>query len=280
MRPSAVLVWTFVGGATLLIGFGLGGALGSSGFVLALVFPPAILILLLIVFGGPIALIGVGIAKRKWEMVAGSIAALSILYGASVISDWFEMRRLVQQVEALDMRTFATPQAPHTIIAQDYSPTTDCDQLCQLILVNSNYAVAVGGPSYNRVVYRKISHEECLATQYVRHNVRFFGVCATTDSVAQLRDALMIQTPMNLEGLDTFRGLGYRFSGTAFALIERQQGQDRVLGRWIAGQTKVGWFESREIGDAFTREAFYRAALGMRLSIADLQSATWLWEGL
>jgi len=280
MRPRAVLAWTFVGCITLLVGFGLGGALGSGGFGLFLVFPGVTLIFLLIVFGGPIALIVVGIAKRKWEMVAGSIGALLILFGASVVSDWLEMRHLAQQVEVPDMRPFAAAQARHSIIAQEYSQSTDCDQLCQLILVNSDYAVAVGGPSYNRVVYRKISHNECLETQYVRHNVRFFGVCATTDTVAQIGDALLIQTPMNFEALDTFRDLGYRFTGTAFAFVERQEGQDRVLGRWISGKIKTSWFESEEIGGEFTREAFYRAALGMRLSIDDLKHATWLWEGL
>jgi len=42
---------------------------------------------------------------------------------------------------------------------------------------------------------------------------------------------------------------------------------------------KSGALQTDAIGEPFTREEFYRAALGMRLSIEDMQNATWLWQG-
>jgi hypothetical protein len=89
----------------------------------------------------------------------------------------------------------------------------------------------------------------------------------------------MIETPSNLSAWNTFPGLGHEYSGVAFALVERQQLHDRVLGRWIAGKVQTSWFHSAPIGEIFTRDAFYRAALGMRLKVEDVQAATWLWEG-
>jgi hypothetical protein len=241
-------------------------------------FGLALLIVFVLNFGGPIAVILTGFGKRQWPMVAGGFASLLLLAAASVVSDWLDMRRLTHSVAALDMRTFAQPQSSPAILVLEYSRNTDCDQLCQLILVNSDYAVAVGGISAQRVVYRKIGHAECHETEYVSHNVQFFGICATTDTVDRIDDALLIVTPMNLEAWDEFPGLGYEFSGKAFALIERREGQNHLLGRWISGRAKSAWFESDSIGADFTREEFYRAALGMRLRIEDLQNATWFWE--
>jgi hypothetical protein len=283
MRAKAILSWTFVGGIALLLGFGLSGALGRLlGFGL-FVFPALASIFLLLalamIFGGPIALIVVGIIKRKWEMVAGSVVALSLLAGSCVVSDWVEMRRLTREAQALDMRNFVAPVAEHHLIAMEYSGSPECDRLCQLILVNSDYAVAVGGPSSSWTIYRKIGHTECRATQYVQHNVRYFGICARCETVSQIDDALMIETPSNLSAWNTFPGLGHEYSGVAFALVERQQLHDRVLGRWIAGKVQTSWFHSAPIGEIFTRDAFYRAALGMRLKVEDVQAATWLWEG-
>jgi hypothetical protein len=287
VRFKEVIFWTIASGGSLTIGYGLSRALSQSSLGAALpytpLFGPVLLIIFALILGGPIAFIVIGIAKRRWAMVTGSFLGLSILaagsagYGA--MSDWRETQQLTQRVAALDTRAFAAPTAHHALLAMEYSRSTDCDQLCQLILVNSDYAVALPGIGGDWVVYRKIRHAECLETWYVRRNIQFFGICVTVERVNRIDDGLVIETPMNLPAPDVFPlAFSYRFEGMAYALVERRQWEDRVLSRWISGKIKVGQFESQQIGEAFTRESFYRAALGMRLSIEDLQNATWLWE--
>jgi hypothetical protein len=278
-RLQAVLVWACASAATVAIGLGILRILGTSLGALWYASPLAsIVILIALLLGGPLAILVAGIKRRRFGMALGPLLLIPLVTAWEVASDWLELRRLTHSTAALDTRAFATPESRHTMLVMEYSQSTDCDRLCQLILVNSDYAVAVGGISAERVVYRKIGRAECHETEYVRHNVRFFGICATTDTISQIRDALLIETPMNLGSWDVFPDLSYEFDGKAFALLERREGQNRVLGRWIAGREKSEWFESNPIGADFTREEFYSAALGMRLEIEDLQNATWLWE--
>jgi hypothetical protein len=274
------VIWLGASGLAAVSGMAIAQLLSMALYPLWFIAPVfATLILFALLLGGPAAILVTGIRKRRLDMIVGPLILIPIVAIWMRVSDWNEVRTMAKQVTALEMRTFAGPEAPHHLIALEYGSSTACDHLCQLILVNSDYTVAVGGMDYTRTVYRKIGHAECLKTQYVRHNIRFFGICATADPVQRIDDGLLIETPANLEATDLFSKLGTEFDGTAFALVERRGGQDRLLGRWISGKVKSGWFESDSIGQDFTREAFYRAALGMRLDIEDLQNATWLWEG-
>jgi hypothetical protein len=239
----------------------------------------SLLIGFVLLLGGPLAILVIGIRKRRSGMIAGPLLLIPIVPIWSVASNWIGLHTKAESIAELDARTFSAPAVPHHLIAQEYSRSSDCDQLCQLILVSSPYAVAVGGPGSDRTVYRKISHAECLETQYVRRTVRFLGICAAAEPVQRIDDALMIETPMNLGAWEIFPGIDHEFEGTAYALVERLRGQDHLLGRWISGRLDNGSFQSDSVGQAFTREEFYRSALGLRLEIEDFQNATWLWQG-
>jgi hypothetical protein len=279
-RLQAVLIWACASAATVAIGLGILRILGTFLGALWYASPLAsIVILIALLLGGPLAILVAGIKRRRFGMVLGPLLLIPLVTGWEVASDWLELRRLTHSTAALDTRAFATPESHHTILVMESSQGMACDQLCQLILVNSDYDVVVRGAGPGGIVYREISHAQCLETWYVRHNLQFFGICVTTDGVNRIDDGLFIETPMTLPSRNVFpTSLDYRFDGMAYALVERQQGDERVLSRWIAGNVKVGWFESDQIGQNFTREAFYRAALGMRLEIKDLQNSTWLWE--
>jgi hypothetical protein len=170
------------------------------------------------------------------------------------------------------MRVFSLPSSHHDLIVQGDSRSTDCDDLCQQILVQTDYRVGVPGYGLKSLVYRKISEQECTDTWYSAPNIRFAGICARVEGMDTVDDALLVMTPGTriyggITGYDVFRDLPLlEFSGEALALVERTSGaRDRVLGRWVAGEVSVSPFRSDQIGKSFSRKEFYAAALGLSL---------------
>jgi hypothetical protein len=268
---TEIVVWTMVSGALLIAASRLTSGIAQSAFGLFLVFPQVVLLVLLLILGGPAAVLIVGIRKRRLAMIAGPLLLIPIIAAYSIISSWFEMHRLSKDVAALDMRDFKTPSQYHDLIVLEYSRSTDCDELCKQILVRSDFSVGVPGYTFEPIVYRKITEVECKATWYSARNIRFAGICVTLDKVKSVDDALLIVTPMTFisgGGMwDLFPKLpSVEFKGNAFALVERTSGSaDRVLGRWVAGEVTVWPFRSGQIGIRFDRKEFYAAALGLSL---------------
>jgi hypothetical protein len=276
----SIAVWLAASGLLAFAGAVITHRISTALYLLWFASPTgSLLIGFVLLFGGPLAILVAGIRKRRSGMIAGPLLLIPVAAIWSVAGNWISLRTKAVSIAQLDARTFSAPAIPHHLIAQEYSRSSDCDQLCQLILVSSSSAVAVGGSDFDRTIYRKISHAECLETQYVRHTIRFFGICAAAEPVQRIDDALMIETPTNLGAWEIFPGIDHEFDGMAYALVERLRGQDHLLGRWISGRLESGPFESHSIGQAFTREEFYRSAPGLRLEIEDFQDATWIWQG-
>ena len=133
----------------------LSTALFVAWFVSPLV---SLLIIFALLLGGPAAILLIGVKKRRLGMILGPLLLIPIFAIWRFASDWAEMRDEAQRLAELDMRSFATPASQHHMIAMEYSRSKECDLLCQLILVNSDYAVAVSGISSDWTVYRRISH--------------------------------------------------------------------------------------------------------------------------
>jgi hypothetical protein len=268
-----IVVWTIVSGAILLAAYGLVSVVLQSAAVLVMtmVFPPLILLTLLFILGGPAAVLIAGVRKRRLAMIVGPLLLIPILAAYSATSSWLEMRRMSRDVAALDMRDFSTASRHHNLVVMEYSHSIDCDDICQQILVQTDYSVGVPGYSSEPVIYRKISDAQCQATWDSARNIRFAGICATLQKVQTVDDALLIETPPtsihggNLGGYAVFNKLPpIEFSGKAFALIERlPRAKEQILGRWVAGEVRVWPFHSGPIGKNFSRKDFYSAALSL-----------------
>src|SRR5690349_17551067 len=110
-----IVLWTIASGAILCGAYGLAAAVMQSGlgFILAFVFPAAILLILLFILGGPIAILIAGVGNRRLAMIVGPLLLIPIFAAYSITSSWFEMRRLSSDVATLDMRTFSAPSRHH-----------------------------------------------------------------------------------------------------------------------------------------------------------------------
>jgi hypothetical protein len=268
---AKTVAWTLASGVMMLAAGRLVSAVlvrWSWPYVLPV---PTVLLLLavLLILGGPAAVLVIGIRKRSLSMIAGPLLLIPIIAAYSIASNWFEMRRLSRDVAALDMRSFAMPSQDHDLIVLEYSRSTDCDDLCRQILQRTDRSVGVPGYGSHPVVYRKISEARCKETWYSAKNIRFGDICATLVARETVDDALLIETPDTIVsggdmGPEIFSKLPpIEFSGQAFALVERIPGTpDRILGRWVAGEVSVWPFHSGPIGMGFDRKKFYAAALG------------------
>ncbi len=273
-KVTEILLWALASGALLLVAQALVSvfAQSSAGYVLAMIFPPIVLLVLLIIVSGPAAILIAGVKKRRLAMIVGPLLLIPAIGAYSIVSNWFEIRRLTKDVTALDDRDFAIPARSHDLIIMGDTRKPDCDDLCQRILAGTDYRVGVSGFSSEPIVYSRISEAECKATWYVKRNMRFGDICATVEKFKTVEDALVIEIPgTRISGgnysLDTFTRLpSLAFSGKAYTLIERLPDEsDRVLGRWVAGEIAVWPFHSDSIGQSFTREDFYSAVLGVSL---------------
>lgn len=268
-RLQSILVWACASAATVAVGLGilhfLGTALGALWYGNPL---SSMVVLFGFLLGGPLAILVAGIKKRRLGMVLGPLALIPVVTVWMEASDWFEMRDKAQQLAQLDMRAFLSPAAPHHLVAMDPGLNTDCDEICRQILLKTDYVVAVPDSSGRWLVYRELSEEKCHETEYMQRNMRFSGICITGEPADVIADGLLIMKLSELgyrdDSMPVRYDLGIGFSGTAYALIERNPSErDRVLGRWVSGSYKIGRFDSGQIAQPFTRSAFYSAALGI-----------------
>jgi len=269
---GTVAVWALASGVMVFAADRLVSAVFMpSSWPYVLPIPTVLLLLpLLLILGGPAAVLVIGILKRNLAMIAGPLLLIPILSAYAMASSWLEMRRLSRDVASLDMRVFLARSSRHDLIVQGDSRSTDCDDLCQQILVQTDYRVGVPGYGSKSFVYRKISEPECKDTWYSAPNIRFAGICARIEEMDTVDDALFIVTPGTritggIRGHDVFQDLPpIEFTGQAFALVERiPEAPDRILGRWVAGDVSVWPFHSSPIGKSFDRKTFYAAALAL-----------------
>jgi hypothetical protein len=175
---SDVVVWTLLSGGAMVVAYELLLVITQSGvgLLLAFFFPPAVLLIVLVLlFGGPASVLIAGIRKRRLPMIVGPLLLVPIIAAYTVVSDWFEMRDLSKDVAALDVRAFSAPDRHHDLIILEHSASGDCDELCQRILVRTDYRVGIPAADSEPIVYRKISEAQCKDTWDSARNVRFSG---------------------------------------------------------------------------------------------------------
>ncbi|WP_374373691.1 hypothetical protein [Dongia sp.] len=252
----------------------------SAGF--AIIFAiPVVLILLALPYLAVVGLGVLGLAKNSGAFALGVVLALGIGIAAhrSEIRSVDEMTEsLIERNPELQSRTIEKPSRSFTTIElNDYF----CNQLCQQILASEKYARVILTARKQQVVALK--GEACLERGIDRSVLEFAEkghgfVCAQTEALntgsTTLPDALILRFNRDYWASEESE-VGRYFSGSAAALLERIDGRERLLGRWLHGEIKeqrdgnlndlvLGRPKFNKVGQFFTDDAFVVEALGVK----------------
>jgi hypothetical protein len=207
----------------------------------------------------PITLFVVGRARKRVGLSLSPLVAATASAAAFLGAGYMQML----EVRGLEQRAFLKPAAQHDVLVL---PTTGCDIDCMKVLTQTSYSVVGYAPkSENMVLYRKASGDVCYQKDNVAMLVKFTkagyaGVCTTQSPVTDLSDALILERQVghsNHPGVH----LPSWYDGAVYSFIERNNGKDRLLGRWADGKVKA--LTEFPVGPRFEDLDFYSAALGV-----------------
>jgi hypothetical protein len=210
----------------------------------------------------PVTLFVVGRAKKRLGL------ALSPVFAATIVAATFLSAGYLQMLEVrgIEQRAFLKPEVKHDVLVL---PSSGCDIDCMKVLTQTSYSVAGYAPASTdkMVLYRKASGDVCYQKDNVAMLVKFTkagyaGVCTTQSPVTDLSNALILERQVghnNLPGVS----LPSWYDGAVYSFIERNNGKDRLLGRWADGKVKA--LTEFSVGPRFEDLDFYGAALGVQL---------------
>ena len=205
---------------------------------------------------------------------AATLAAMSFI--------WSGYQQMLE-VRGLEQRAFLKPEAQHDVLVL---PTIGCDIDCMKVLTQTSYSVAsyptegralagdtiggdtIGGDTTDKMVlYRKASGDVCYQKDNIAMLVKFTragyaGVCTTQSPITDLSNALILE---HQAGRSMPAGLGMPswYDGAFYSFMERNNGKDRLLGRWADGSVRA--LTDFRVGPRFDGIDFYGAALGVHL---------------
>jgi hypothetical protein len=256
---SDILIGVLVLAATWGVGFGLLRILpdflsaflnytGTLGILIALgiVVPPVTLVIL-------------GRTRRRIGLTLSPVCAATLAAVAFLSAGYLQML----EVRGLEQRAFLKPEAQHDVLVL---PSSGCDIDCMKVLTQTSYSVAGYAPATDKMVlYRKASGDVCYQKDNVAMLVKFTragyaGVCTTQSPITDLSDALILERQVG-RGSHPELNLPSWYDGALYSFIERNNGKDRLLGRWADG--KVRALTEFSVGPRFDDIDFYGAALGV-----------------
>jgi hypothetical protein len=224
---------------------------GTLGILIALgiVVPPLVLVIL-------------GRTRGRLGLTLSPVFAATLAASAFLAAGYLQML----EVRELEQRAFLKPEAEHDVLVL---PTSGCDIDCMKVLVETRYSVA-GHASANdqMVLYRKASGDVCYQKDNVAMLVKFTragyaGVCTTQSPITDLSNALILERQVG-PGSHPELKLPSWYDGALYSFIERNNGKDRLLGRWADGKVKA--LTEFSVGPRFEDIDFYGAALGVHFS--------------
>jgi hypothetical protein len=207
----------------------------------------------------PLTLFIVGRTKKRLGLTLSPVVAATLSAVAFLSAGYLQML----EVRGLEQRAFLKPEAQHDVLVL---PIKGCDIDCMKVLTQTSYSVAGYAPSSTdkMVLYRKASGDVCYQPDNVAMLVKFTragyaGVCTTQSPITDLSNALILERQVGHGNPDV--SLPSWYDGALYSFIERNNGKDRLLGRWADG--KVRALTEFSVGPRFDDIDFYGAALGV-----------------
>jgi hypothetical protein len=249
---GAVLMAVISGGGfvlVLLLVF-LGSDIGAFGLTW-----PAILL-------GPVIVLFLGLGKQRFGMAASALLVTVVpalgLFAAEYFSVW--------QIRSQEQRDVAAPSKPLDAVVLVWEAGYGCGPACMHILLQAPYDVVIPrsdvDPYGSARRFHKVEGEACYGTDAIRSLAAFaeqrvVGICDVMTPVTSVGDGLVFRDDQG-RGLLTlaFKSLVYV---RTFSAIERIDGRERVLGRWMQGRTN-GLF-SFDVNPELERRQIYEAVL-------------------
>ena len=178
-----------------------------------------------------------------------------------------------RQILTLDQRQFLPAQNQHQIVAIENSVLSGhegfeaCRDMCEQILFKSRYVPAVSdrkGQAWR--VYRLARGQACVDATFVS---RLYGdSCIVMTYQRAISDALVIRENYEQDQSEVRRSLPSR--STVYEFLERTNGQESLLGRWITSDVPPAsdwaymWgLREFRVGDPISPQEFYAEALGI-----------------
>jgi hypothetical protein len=235
----------------------------SDVFILAAAFS--------LIWIGPAIVLVVAIRTKDRACVIGALSGIPLMlafyFGVMLIEG--------EKVRALDQRSFLPAEAQHDIIAIENSiaSTEDgfeaCQKICEQILLSGRYLLAVddrAGGVWR--IFQLAQSQACETAPMVRQ--LYAKTCIVMTYRRELPNAIVVRENYDEERSEIMQTLGHR--SHAFELLERTNGQERLLGRWVhatvwpASDLVVLWgLRELEVGEYFDPARFYAAALNVSM---------------
>ena len=250
----------------LASGFGISG----TGLILGMMMGA-------LVWVGPVVVLVRALVKWSAGRVLGALCGIPVLLAFEAVHMQFDAR----QINALDERQFSSAQRAHNVVATKNSYYGDldyvraCSEICLQILIDGRYTPAVerlqGGWLVFHLAKGRSCTEEPSAMRYFEMLRRgYIDTCIAASQVGPPTDSLIIDENFHSDQSEIRRR--YPSIASAYEYLDRINGQDTLLGRWVTGIAEpsltISYFfglDRRVIGARFEDHEFYAAALGMPL---------------
>jgi hypothetical protein len=231
----------------------------------------------LVVYLFPVILIAiVALPLYLWRTGRGQTIVLTVLAVALLsLAQFGLMTRDAERIAALDQREFLPTQRAHDFVVS-YWGYSACFELCVEILTKTNYRPA----SEIRIhkewkTFSLTKGHACTLAENRRSHLALLSAgiadgCATSASEPIGDTALVVKSGYRRGGSSRSlpEGMPSSFDGHVYELYERNDGQERLLGRWVDGYVRPFsyWFglvglRGWKVGDNFQAPDFYGAAL-------------------
>ena len=267
----AYLITHFLLLAVISAPFSGGGGVSLLLFVLtAFIYP-------FVPFTGPVLVALIGLIKRRAGIVVGALVFATALPLVSILG--VVLAR--EEARRADIRDFKPLEgAPQVIVIADEG---FCGPVCIQVLAATDYAVAGERSDVKTgwILWRRLAGADCLQPQNVESHLAFLragyvDLCAARGEWIPTGDAIVVVRSDSHNGAAQ-KIVGPRYRGAAFEAYERRDGQDRLLGRWIAGHIEqpllpIVRYSRREleVGRRFQPAEFYASLLGSKLIPGDV----------
>lgn len=209
-------------------------------------------------FVGPLAVVLIGLMKQRFGWALGPV-----VFGIAIVTyNQAALAEAARHALALDQHIFAPIEHSHDVIAIDGDGY--CVEICKQILANTTYAFAIKRNG-SWQIYRRIEGADCLKSEHRESYVDFIrehyiGICASRDDWKPGQSGLFMRHLY--DGAYPARSIvGEYYKGAIFEAYERIEGEDRLLGRWLAGRLELPIGGGRMIGERFKPGEFYSALL-------------------
>ncbi|NJM91293.1 MAG: hypothetical protein HC861_00145 [Rhodospirillaceae bacterium] len=231
----------------------------------------------LVVYLFPVILIAiVALALYLWRTGRGQTIVLALIAaGLLSLAQFGVMKRDAERIAALDQREFLPTQRAHDFVVSYWGYST-CFELCLEILTKTRYR-PVSEIRFHKEwkTFRLIKGPACTLAENRRSHLALLDAgiadsCATSASEPIGDTALVVKSGYRRgkSARSLPEGMPASFDGIVYELYERNDGQERLLGRWVGGYVRPlsywlglvglrGW----KVGDDFQASEFYGAAL-------------------